>query len=552
MDKRTIVAVLLMFAVLMIWNFVFMPKRKPQAPPPEAAPERQPTEVVDRPDSVSGVSVEPGSITLPDSEVEEQEAVVRTPLYTATFSTRGAVLTSFRLNEYLSDEDDPVELVPQAERLPLGNALLTQAGDRIDLAGAVFEASREVIDLDRTAEASLTFELVTDEGLVVTKTCRFRGDTYAIGLDMAIGGPLSRAVRALEIGWQSGLPTTEPNTNDDLRYFASVTLTEEGLTKKNRGAYKKQDEIAVAGDVRWSGVKSKYFFAGLVPLGDQQVVARSFKAGDDFIGMLLEADRTGPEPQEFLLYAGPLDYNRLKAMDLDLEKAMDFGWRVFAPLSKLIFSFMLLVHRVVPNYGLVIILLSGLTKLLFWPLTHKSFKSMREMQKLQPAMEALKEKHKGDAQKLNKAIMDLYRERKVNPLGGCLPMLLQMPVFISLFHVLSKTIELRQAPFVFWINDLSTPDVIAKMPFSLPFIGNNLSLLPILMGVAMFIQQKMSTSDPKQKAMTYMMPIIFTVFFFRFPSGLVLYWLVNNVLTIGHQYLMARAEQRQAVPTTGG
>jgi YidC/Oxa1 family membrane protein insertase len=148
--------------------------------------------------------------------------------------------------------------------------------------------------------------------------------------------------------------------------------------------------------------------------------------------------------------------------------------------------------------------------------------------------------------------MDLYRERKVNPLGGCLPMLLQMPVFISLFHVLSKTIELRQAPFVFWIKDLSTPDVIAKMPFSLPFIGNNLSLLPILMGVAMFIQQKMSTSDPKQKAMTYMMPIIFTVFFFRFPSGLVLYWLVNNVLTIGHQYLMARADQRQAVPTTGG
>jgi YidC/Oxa1 family membrane protein insertase len=127
-----------------------------------------------------------------------------------------------------------------------------------------------------------------------------------------------------------------------------------------------------------------------------------------------------------------------------------------------------------------------------------------------------------------------------------------MPVFISLFHVLSKTIELRRAPFVFWINDLSAPDVVAKLPFSLPFIGNNLSLLPILMGIAMFVQQKMSTSDPKQKAMTYMMPIIFTVFFFRFPSGLVLYWLVNNVLTIGHQYLMARTEHRAEVQTTGG
>jgi YidC/Oxa1 family membrane protein insertase len=206
---------------------------------------------------------------------------------------------------------------------------------------------------------------------------------------------------------------------------------------------------------------------------------------------------------------------------------------------------MLLVHEVIPNYGVVIILLSALTKLLFWPLTQKSFKSMREMQKLQPAMAELKEKYKDDPQKLNKAMMELYRERGVNPLGGCLPMLLQMPVFIALFNVLRTTIELRRAPFMLWINDLSSPDIIAKMPFSLPFIGNNLSLLPILMGVAMFVQQKMQSADPKQAALTYMMPIIFTVLFFTFPSGLVLYWLVNNILTIGHQYLMNRADRAQ-------
>jgi YidC/Oxa1 family membrane protein insertase len=149
-------------------------------------------------------------------------------------------------------------------------------------------------------------------------------------------------------------------------------------------------------------------------------------------------------------------------------------------------------------------------------------------------------------------MMELYKERGVNPVGGCLPMLLQMPVFISLFNVLSRTIELRRAGFVFWIKDLSAPDVVAHLPFSLPLIGNSLSVLPILMGIAMFVQQKMSTSDPKQAAMTYMLPIVFTIMFFRFPSGLVLYWLVNNVLTICHQYLMARTERSHRVQTTGG
>jgi YidC/Oxa1 family membrane protein insertase len=167
-------------------------------------------------------------------------------------------------------------------------------------------------------------------------------------------------------------------------------------------------------------------------------------------------------------------------------------------------------------------------------------------------MQELRETHKKDPQKLNQEMMKLYKEHGVNPVGGCFPMLLQMPVFIALFQVLSRTIELRRAPFMLWIQDLSSPDVIARLPFSLPFIGDSLSLLPILMGVAMFVQQKMQTTDPKQAAMTYMLPVVFTVLFFRFPSGLVLYWLVNNILTIGHQYLMVRSDRLKEVPATGG
>jgi YidC/Oxa1 family membrane protein insertase len=548
MEKRALIAIVLMFFVLLLYNMFLLPKRKPPAPPPEAE-QPEVTEAVDTA-YVEPVSEEP-EISLPTEQVPAEDVLVETPLYAATFSTMGGVLKSFRLYEYLSSDKEPVELVPEADSLPLGLALLLTTGGRIDLSEAVFASSAGSFDVGARSEASLTFSLVTAEGLNVRKTCRFRGDSYAMGIEISVTGPGSETVRAVELGWRSGLSTTEVRRSDDLRNFAVVSLTGEGLVKYDLGKVKKREHIPIA-DVAWSGLKTKYFFAGMVPQGDRPVVANAFPRGEDAIGMVLEADRVGQESQQFMLYVGPLDYEILKELGSGLEKAVDFGWKWIQPLSKLVFRFMLIVHKGVPNYGLVIILLSALTKVLFWPLTQKSFKSMRGMQKLQPELAALKEKYKNDPQRLNKAMMELYREHGVNPVGGCLPLLLQMPVFISLFNVLSKTIELRGAGFVWWIKDLSAPDVVATLPFSLPLIGNAVSVLPILMGIAMFVQQKMSATDPKQAAMTYMLPIIFTIFFFRFPSGLVLYWLVNNILTIGHQYLMARADTPTSVQTTGG
>ena len=548
MEKRALLAVVLMFVVLLVYNMFLMPKRKPP-PMPEVA---QPEEVETRADTVV-TRQEPVAVpSIPAMGEPGKEIRATTPLYDATFSSTGAVLTSLRLSEYLSSDDEPLEMVPQAERLPLGMALLMKTGERVDLAGAGFAVTTEAVTLTAGSQETVGFRLVTEGGMRITKSYHFRGDTYTIGVSIDISGPGSEQVRALELGWQSGLRTTEANRRDDLRNFASVTLTDEGIVKHDLGKVTKREEIAIGGNLVWSGVKTKYFFAGLVPLGEQEAVANAFTSGEEAVGMVLEVDRVAGAPQEFVVYAGPLDYERLKHLDLELERAVDFGWKWIKPLSRVIFGFMLICHRGIPDYGLVIILLSALTKLLFWALTQKSFKSMREMQSLQPALQELKEKYKNDQQRLNKAMMELYRERGVNPLGGCLPLMLQMPVFISLFNVLSKTIELRRASFVFWIKDLSAPDVVARLPFSLPFIGNAVSVLPILMGIAMFLQQKMSATDPKQAAMTYMLPVVFTVMFFRFPSGLVLYWLVNNVLTIAHQYLMARAERNQHVLTTGG
>jgi YidC/Oxa1 family membrane protein insertase len=545
MEKRALIAVVMMFMVLIIYNVFLTPnKRKPEAEPPAESPG-----VVDEPEAVATEAVE---ISLPADTAPAREVEVTTPLYTARFSSRGGVLTSFKLNHYLSSIEEPVELVPEADRLPLGVALLTGTGERIDLSQTVFTVSTGYLDIGAGHEASLVFTLETEDGLRVGKTCTFSGDTYAIDVGIDVSGTGSEGVRAIEFGWQSGLASTEANRKDDLGNFAAITLADEKVVKSNRGKFNKRDEIAVGGNVTWSGVKTKYFLAGLVPIDATGVLAKGFASTEEAIGMVLEVDMPATGAQRFVVYTGPLDYKGLKALGLELDKAVDFGWKWISPLSRLIFAFMLLCHRAIPNYGVVIIILSALTKLLFWPLTQKSFKSMREMQRIQPEMAAMKEKYKGDPQRLNKAMMGLYKERGVNPVGGCLPLLLQMPVFISLFNVLRLTIELRRAPFMLWINDLSAPDVLAKLPFSLPFIGNNLSLLPILMGIAMFLQQKMSATDPKQAAMTYMLPIVFTVMFFKFPSGLVLYWLVNNVLTIAHQYLMSRAERTQQVPTTGG
>ena len=571
MEKRALMAMMLILAVLLVYQVFLTPKRAPVEPPAVTqadgtAGEEQPgAEQLPaggpsaagggREPSEAGGAGAPGGaaqdttgqglarLTAGAEEVPAKEVVVRTPLYRAVFSSQGGTVSSFSLTRYPGANDQPVELVPAADALPLGVALLTKKGERVDLGAAPFKVSADSLTVGPGGEASLGFELATANGLSVKKTCVFRGDSYTLDVNLEVTGPGAEEVRAVELGWQSGLQTTEANRSDDLHNFASLTLTDEALVKSDLGKVKKGQAPSVGGSIKWSGLRSKYFLVSFVPPEGVPVVARAAEGAPDAIGMILEADLGTGKPLDFMVYVGPLDYQVLKALGHGLDKAVDFGWKWISPLSRLIFAFLVLCYKAIPNYGWVIIILSALTKLLFHPLTQKSMKSMRQMQKIQPEIEALRAKHKKDAQALNKAIMELYRKRGVNPMGGCLPLLLQMPVFIALFNVLQKTIELRRADFIFWINDLSAPDVIANMPFSLPFIGSAVSLLPILMGIAMFVQQKMTTTDPKQAMMTYVLPIVFTVMFYKFPSGLVLYWLVNNVLTIAHQYYVMRADR---------
>jgi YidC/Oxa1 family membrane protein insertase len=254
----------------------------------------------------------------------------------------------------------------------------------------------------------------------------------------------------------------------------------------------------------------------------------------------------GPEgeiKQKFTLYIGPMDSKNLSELNVGLEETMNWGWIVVKPFSIGTLWLFKLLHQFIPNYGLVIIVFAVIVKIVLWPLTHKSYESMKKMQELQPYLKEIREKYKGDAAKMQKATAELYKEHKVNPLGGCLPVLLQMPLLIALFNVFRSTIELRGQPFCLWIKDLSLPDTVIKLNFTIPMYGNQVSVLPILMGVSTFFQSKTSMTDPNQKMMLYFMPIFLLLMFNNFPSGLTLYYTLFNIFSMVQQK-MAHGEIR--------
>ncbi len=244
----------------------------------------------------------------------------------------------------------------------------------------------------------------------------------------------------------------------------------------------------------------------------------------------------------YSLYMGPKKISVLESIGSNLDKAINFGF--FDVIAKPCLWLMNAIYRVIPNFGIAIILLTIMFKIIFWPLGTKSYKSMAEMKRLQPLMADIRLKYKDDKKKMNEEIMGLYKTYKVNPMSGCLPMVVQIPVFFAFYRMLYGSIELRHAPFLWWINDLSAPDRLFAFDFTVPLMTPpyGIPVLTIIMGATMFLQQKLSPppGDPAQAKLMMMMPLIFTFIFINFPAGLVLYWLVNNVLSISQQYYITK------------
>ncbi|MEN8006239.1 MAG: membrane protein insertase YidC [Candidatus Krumholzibacteriota bacterium] len=502
----------------------------------------------------------------------EQTVSVKTPLYRMEISTQGGRVTKWEGYEHDSWLGGPVNLVPESIPANGLDGVFFRGGD-LDLGRAVYGTDHVSLDLaEGSGPSSLTLTAVLAGGLEIRKIYTFRPDTYGVEVDLVVAAPDEAARHSLNLtgtpeefrfGWNQGIAPTERVTKMELPSLRSLGRIGEDLHYKKRQNLKKSVEKVEGqwrGSVHYAGLQNRYFAVyGIVPQeqgepvegtirlsGDQEFEAQSWAidipagrgVGDEIAVARLD------------LFIGPQEAELLQAYGQDLEKSMDLGWKFFRPLSEVVLWGMEFLHRFIPNYGLIIVIFSLLTKLAFYPLTKTSTESMKKMQELQPKMNALKEKYKNDKDKLNKATMQLYQEEKVNPLSGCLPLLVQSPVFIALYQALSHTISLRGQPFVLWINDLSQPDAITQLPFALPFLGADLNVLPILMSVAMYFQTKLtptSGAGGQMAAMNTMMPLIMVFIFYNMPSGLVLYWLINTLMQ-GYQTWKIH----KTAPTTGG
>lgn len=346
------------------------------------------------------------------------------------------------------------------------------------------------------------------------------------------------------IQWAGGIASTEKQFTEDMQYTKVWALTADEVIERDVSEGENLDEFNDDWTIRWGAIRNKYFTAAIVPKSQKGSGIKFHGSTSEFGPDSFYKDYSyeimmpimnGTHSDEFLIYIGPLELSILEGYNVNLDGMMNLGWQIIRPISKLILFTLKKLYTVIPNYGFVIILFSILVKIVLFPLTRKSFQSMKEMQVIQPEMAALREKYKDNPQKLNTEMMELYKVHGVNPLGGCLPMLFQMPVLYALFTIFRTTIELRGAHFIWWITDLSAQDTIFTLPFKLPMYGDGFNILPILMGLTMFFQQKISVTDPKQKAMVYFMPILFTYMFNAFPSGLTLYYTLFNLFSMLQQ-----------------
>ena len=396
-------------------------------------------------------------------------------------------------------------------------------------------------------EYSLDLVLKAGTGRVV-KTLRFSNGTYALNVGVKmIGMEDVIANYEYQVVWESGLPYVEHNSVDESRQAEAFSFAGGEVATIDASKPGENPVSNTSGITDWVATRNKYF--AVVLLSDDKKADGAYmegrcEAAPDHgivehysIGLKVPYKNGVEETSTFTLFLGPLDYDIINSYNRGLEHIMSLGWSWIRPNTVYLFiPLFKLLHMFISNYGIVIILFSIIIKLALHPLTRSSMKSMKKMQALQPMMEEIRTKFKDDPNQMNIQIMKLYKDYGVNPAGGCLPLLFQMPILYALYALFANSIQLRQASFVWWIKDLSVPDVFVDLPFTLPLFGlHNISGLALMMGITMFIQQKMTVNDPRQKAMVWMMPVMMTLLFNSLPSGLNLYYFVFNLLAIGQQ-----------------
>ncbi|MBW1916445.1 MAG: membrane protein insertase YidC [Deltaproteobacteria bacterium] len=560
MEKRLIIAVTL--SVLIFLVFGYLQERFAPTPPPEEAkpvastpaptPAPPPSQVIEPSPAPEIPPLAPATAEPP------RDIMVDTPLYHAVFTEPGARLKSFKLKKYREElpittiagfdlwwfnfeiqkyqpaseqHTVPKELIEISDPAQLPLAVSWESSTTPALTAVPYRASQKSLTIDSQGKGSLTFTQVRPDGLILIKTLTFRGDTYQIGLNLTVQNQ-SRQPSAGNLNLSLTADYAKPEVG---RYSFQGFVGFINGSRQEVKSSKLEELKTFTGQIDWASLEDNYFMKAVVPgAGYESILTLQETSSKIMTATLKTAMNAIPPGQQatipYALYFGPKELSILKSLGLGLEQAVNFGW--FNILAMPLLYVLNFFYRYLHNYGVAIILLTALIRILFIYPNHKSYKSMQAMQKLQPKIAKLREKYKDDRETMNKELMGLYKTYKVNPASGCLPMLLQLPVFIALYNILGYAIEMRHAPFIptlpfteiVWLADLSVRDPLL--------------ITPVVMGVTMFIQQKMSPApgDPTQAKLMLMMPVIFTVMFLNFSSGLVLYWLANNVLSIIQQH----------------
>jgi YidC/Oxa1 family membrane protein insertase len=545
MELRMLLAIVLSFLIFMLYQVFFVKQPSTPVDKKNAAREVESVErgtlakdedvkVLD--DRLSPVE---GEIITPARQA--RTITVTTPLYVAEFTEDRGSLKAFRLRhykEFLAPGAPMKEIIqlPDEETGTLGISFL---GEGVKgLKGALFEASTETEFLDVTrGRRDLGFAWTAPDGITIIKTYTFSPETYEIGLEVKVRNLSITAIDGnLTISLRNGYDEAKKS-----RYVFSgpVALIDGELEEIKVGKIAKQDKYT--GRIAWVACEDQYFVSAIIPREAREAGMKL--ANPENVVETTYIDPSGAiapgteRTYQYGVYFGPKSLETLDSAGADLAKIVDFGF--FDIIAKPLLHAMNFIYKFIPSYGIVIIIITIIVKILFWPLSNKSYKSMSQMKKLQPKMAELRAKYKHDKKMMNQELMNLYKLYKINPLGGCLPMVLQIPVFFAFYKMLYQAIELRHAPFFWWINDLSAPDRLFSFSFKVPLMAPpyGIPVLTLIMGASMFFQQKMSPppGDPTQAKMMMFMPIFFTFIFINFPSGLVLYWLVNNILSMVQQ-----------------
>lgn len=548
MDQaRVIIAIVLSFLVFFLWNYFTVDQDAVQ----KTGEEAQITQVEKQKETIPEEEVSrkgPENKSLEKIKALEgtgRTIRVDTELYTAEISENGAVLKSLMLKKYREtiEKDSPFKELISKDVINGVCRTWSKNQSIPEMMDAVYNAETDDEEIKIVSEEqAIKFVWISSDGVTVEKEYSFSPDSYLIGLNLTVKNRSDRPlVDHLVVSIEKKFPK-EASRYGFIGPSALINNKMEQIKIK-----KLKDKDTFDGKINWIALQDRYFLESVIPekMDDARVRILQHEGGILESRLITEMKNINPGQAKrfvFDIYFGPKSMKVLKGMNNGLDKAVNFG--MFDILAKPCLWLMNFLYGFIPNYGIAIIILTVITKLLLWPLGNKSYRSMGEMKKIQPLMAELREKYKDDKKRMNQELMSLYKVYKINPMGGCLPMVVQIPVFFALYRMLYQAIELRHAPFFLWINDLSAPDRLMHFDFSIPFMEPpyGIPVLTIVMGATMFLQQKLTPSpgDPAQAKMMMFMPIIFTVIFINFSSGLVLYWLINNILSIAQQHYIQK------------